>query len=148
MYRRVFRIAGAIGGTTTASAIAIGVYSSYRINSKRQRCYTDDFHPTPETLRMPFRECTYRSGDGIDLNAWYIPQTRQGKLSDRVIVLLHPYNSAKSNCLPIARSLWESGYSYVIFFSSLSYQTQSASLTNSHISQFKQCIYDRFQKFC
>ena len=111
MYRRVLKTVGVVGGTTTASAIAIGVYSSYRINSKRQRCYTDSFHPTPEFYRMPFRKCMFQTKDGVDLNAWYIPQTRRGKLSNRIIVLLHPYNSSKSNCLPIARSLWESGYS-------------------------------------
>ena len=53
MYRRGLKIVGVLGGTTAASSIAIGAYSSYRINSKRQRCYTDNFHPTPETLRMP-----------------------------------------------------------------------------------------------
>ena len=111
MYRRVLKTVGILGGTTAASSIAIGAYSSYRINSKRQRCYTDNFHPTPETLRMPFRRCVFQTKDDIQLSAWYIPQTRRGKLSDRIVVLLHPYNSSKSNCLPIARSLWESGYS-------------------------------------
>jgi len=64
---------------------------------------------------MPFRDCAFVTDDDVTLKGWYIQQTNRGRLSNKVVVMMHPYNSNKANMLAVARALWEHGYSVFMF---------------------------------
>ncbi len=83
----------------------------------RQRWYTDEYHLTPENLRMPFKRVTFhpRGNDKIVLEGWHIPQTQRGRMSKRLVVLNNPHNSDKSNLLGLAQDLWDAGYSVFMY---------------------------------
>ena len=70
---------------------------------------------TPETLRMPYREVVLETPDGIELGAWWMEQTVRGKSSSKCVLCFNPYNHDKSRMLGLARGLWESGYSVMLF---------------------------------
>jgi len=85
------------------------------INQPRQRWFTDNFVLTPETLRLPYTKVSLRTVDEVELDAWFIPQTVRGESSRNLVLCCNPYNQDKSTLLGVARSLWDNGYSVLLF---------------------------------
>ena len=105
--------AAVVAGVGTVCGV--GVYGAFAINRPRQRSYVDGFTLDPEVLRMPFKSISFSTEDDVELNGWWIPQTRDGRLSDSAVVFCHPYNSNKSNMLALAGEVWASGHSVLLF---------------------------------
>jgi len=118
-WKRVVRVAGGItlvGGTVVGiSTVSLAAASCYTINRIRPRTYTDDYHLNPEILRMPYRNVEFSTEDGVTLKGWWIPATVHGHESNRIVVLMHPYDNHKSNLLGVASSLWYHGCSVFMF---------------------------------
>eukprot|EP01083_Nonionella_stella_P018456 51426_1 len=119
-WKRVLRVTGGIalaGGTVvTIGTVSLSAASCYSINRIRPRTYTDDYHLNPEILRMPYRNVEFSAEDGLaHLRGWWIPATVHGRESNRIVILMHPYNNHKSNLLGVASSLWYHGYSIFMF---------------------------------
>jgi pimeloyl-ACP methyl ester carboxylesterase len=106
-----------LGTLTVASAFFFGTaaYGSYVINRSRTRWFSDRFVLTPESLRMPYRKIDLITEDDITLEGWWIEQTIKGRPSDRIVLCACPYNHDKSTLLAIARALWDSGHSVLLF---------------------------------
>ena len=64
---------------------------------------------------MPYRNVEFSAEDGVNLKAWWIPATVNGRESNRIMILMHPYDNHKSNLLGVASSLWYHGYSVFMF---------------------------------
>jgi len=94
---------------------AHAAYTSYSMNSHRQKYYTDRFHLTPESLRMPYKNITFTTEDGVHLNGWLLEPSTHGNSSQKLVILMHPYNNHKSNLLAIAQGLWDSNYNVFLF---------------------------------
>jgi len=108
--------AAAVGvAAVGAGASAAGLYVASRLNTRRERIFGEEFHMTPETLRMPYREVELTTPDGVKLGAWWMEQTVKGKSSDKVVLCFNPYNHDKSRLLGLARGLWEAGYTVMLF---------------------------------
>lgn len=107
----------AMGTLVTGSALFVGTagYASYVLNRSRTRWFSDHFVLTPESLRMPYRKVGLQTEDGVQLEAWWIEQTVRGHPSDRIVLCACPYNHDKSTLLAIARALWDSGHSVLLF---------------------------------
>mmetsp|Transcript_7234 Transcript_7234/g.12967 ORF Transcript_7234/g.12967 Transcript_7234/m.12967 type:complete len:349 (-) Transcript_7234:1645-2691(-) len=104
-----------IAGATGVSCVAVGLYGSSQINQKRQRWFTDNFVLTPETLRLPYKRVSLTTEDDKKLDAWFIEQTIRGEASKNLVLCCAPYNHDKSTLLGVARSLWDHGYSVLLF---------------------------------
>jgi len=117
--RMLLRIAGWLGGGGVflcgGNCVAHGIYCSWSINSFRQNSFTEKFHLTPESLRMPYKSIDFVTEDGVNLNGWLVEPTRQGKVSQRLVILMHPYNIHKSNLLAMAQGLWNQGFNVFLF---------------------------------
>lgn len=100
---------------TTGVCLGVGAYGAKSINTPRQRWFSDNFVLTPETLRMPFRQVTLTTADDVALNGWFIEQTVRGEASKKLVLCCCPYNQDKSSLLGLARSLWDGGYSVLLF---------------------------------
>ena len=94
---------------------AAAVYASKMLNRSRARWFTDRFVLSPESLRMPFRSIALVTEDMVRLEGWYIEQTVRGKPSERVVLCCAPYYHDKSTLLAVARALWDSGHSVLLF---------------------------------
>ena len=66
---------------------------------------------------MPFTKLKFHPADddAIELEGWFIPQTRGGSRTDRLVILNAPYNTEKSNLLGLAQDLWDGGYSVFLY---------------------------------
>jgi len=117
--RLLLRITGWLGGGTVfllgGNAVGHGIYCSWSINSFRQPVFTEKFHLTPESLRMPYKSIDFVTEDGVHLNGWLLEPTRMGKSSERLVILMHPYNIHKSNLLAMAQGLWNQGFNVFLF---------------------------------
>eukprot|EP01084_Bolivina_argentea_P018398 34264_1 len=118
-WRRVLRLSVGIGVGTCAvvgvGTVSLAAASCWRINRIRPRTYTDNYHLNPENLRMPYRNVEFSAEDGPILKGWWIPATVHGRESNRIVILMHPYNNHKSNLLGLASALWSQGYSVFMF---------------------------------
>lgn len=100
--QRAIVYAGAALATLTVSAyIAFSFYVAY-IATHPPRRPSDT---TPESIGLHYEDISILSGDGLTLNAWYVPSS-----SDRAVVLVSGYDSALSTHLRIVRVLHEGGY--------------------------------------
>ncbi|GBG31020.1 Protein ABHD13 [Hondaea fermentalgiana] len=117
--RELFMLLGkGVAGATTATVglcAGVGAYGAYSINQPRQRWFTDNFVLTPETMRLPYKKVTIETEDGILLDAWFMEQTVRGKASSNLVLCCNPYNQDKSSLLGVARGLWDSGYSVLLY---------------------------------
>lgn len=64
---------------------------------------------------MPYKSIELQTEDGITLEGWYLEQTVRGKPSERIVLLCNPYNHDKSTLLAVARALWDTGHSVLLF---------------------------------
>ena len=94
---------------------ATGAYGAFKINRSRARWFSDSFVLSPESLRMPYRKIHLETEDHVKLEGWYIEQTLKGKPSERVVLCCNPYNHDKSTLLAVARALWDTGHSVLLF---------------------------------
>ena len=64
---------------------------------------------------MPYKSIDFVTEDGVHLNGWLLEPTRMGKSSERLVILMHPYNIHKSNLLAMAQGLWNQGFNVFLF---------------------------------
>jgi alpha/beta superfamily hydrolase len=79
------------------------------------RWFTDTFVLTPESLRIAYKRVTFVTEDGVTLEGWYLEQTVRGRPSERVVLCCNPYMKDKSTLLAVARALWDTGHSVLLF---------------------------------
>jgi uncharacterized protein len=60
---------------------------------------------TPASLGLPYEDVTLRTGDGVELAAWYLPSSNRA-----AVVLLHGAGSTRSNVLEEAAALTRAGF--------------------------------------
>jgi len=100
---------------STVAVAGISAYGAHRINRSRQRWFTDKFVLTPESLRIAYKTVALTTEDGVDLEGWWMEQTVRGRPSDRIVVGFAPFLKDKSSLLAVARALWDTGHSVLLF---------------------------------
>ncbi len=99
-------------GLITGVTLAASAWAAHMLTHKGMRTNLDSaFFYTPFELGVPFETVTFRNGQGMRLNGWWLnrPATR------KVIVLCPGYGRNKSDLLGIGSRLWQSGYNVLLF---------------------------------
>jgi alpha-beta hydrolase superfamily lysophospholipase len=65
---------------------------------------------TPESIGLAFTVHRFQSADGMDLEAWHVPQANP----HGIVVAFHGYAACKSNLLPEVRAFHELGYAVLL----------------------------------
>jgi len=119
--KRSFRLPLAVALTLSlaivsgATITSIAAYGAYRINRSRQRWFTDSFVLTPESLRIAYKRVSFTTEDGVTLEGWFMEQTVKGRPSERIVLGCAPFLKDKSSLLAVARALWDTGHSVLLF---------------------------------
>ncbi len=104
----VLIIVAALVMAITYSGLA--VYKAFQYtNTPRQNVSSI----TPPDDGLTYEDVTFPSaaGDGVQLSGWWVPNPN----SHRVLILVHGRYANRMQMLPLAKPLWEQGYSLLLF---------------------------------
>ena len=95
-------------------SLLILLYSGTALNRARSVVSPPRFpimRETPKDLGLPaFEEVVFYSGDGVDLDGWYIPSTNRA-----AVILVHSLGSSRMQMRHYARALTAKGFGVLLF---------------------------------
>lgn len=97
--------------TTTVSTIAVRGWMRQLAIQLITKPGRNTGNETPSDFGLPCEDVTFTSRDNVKLVGWFIPHPN----SKATIIIAHGYTSSKEPMLPIAKFLWEVGYSSLVF---------------------------------